>query len=317
MSMLTLFPDRTARPGAATAEPLARLAEDASLPDRIKALAIYLAQTEVHTYAFSVAANVILSLFPFIVLMLTLAQHVFHSHAMEAVIADEVRYFLPAGQDFVIRNMTILSRAHGGVQFASLIMLLVSSTGVFMPLEVALNQVWGAKGNRNYLHNQLVSLGLAFGIGILTLLSISMTAAQHSLLSFLFLGNTDNVVFNFLAHWLLQISAAVISVLIFLLIYWVLPNRRLPLLAVLPAAVTTGLLWEFAKLLYIWLLPWLDFRSVYGPFSVSVSLMMWAFFSGLLMLAGAHYSASRYALRLAREVQRLEIELDERELAHS
>jgi hypothetical protein len=29
--------------------------------------------------------------------------------------------------------------------------------------------------------------------------------------------------------------------------------------------------------------------------------MMWAFVSGLLMLAGAHYSASRHALRLARE----------------
>ena len=123
------------------------------------------------------------------------------------------------------------------------------------------------------------------------------------MLSILFLGNTDNAVFNFLAHWLLQISAAVISVLIFLLIYWVLPNRRLPLRAVLPAAVTTGLLWELAKLLYIAALPWLDFQAVYGPFSVSVSLMMWAFFSGLLMLAGAHYSASRHALRLAREAE--------------
>jgi YihY family inner membrane protein len=256
----------------------------------------------VHTYAFSVAANVILSLFPFIVLMLTLARQVFHSPAMVAVIADEIRYFLPAGQDFVIRNMTILSRAHGGVQIASIVMLLISSTGVFIPLEVALNQVWGAKRNRSYLMNQLVSLGLAFAIGTLTLISISLTAAQHSLLSFLFLGNTDNVVFNFLAHWLLQISAVVISVLIFLLIYWVLPNRRLPILAVVPAAVTTGLLWEVAKRIYIALLPLLDFRSVYGPFSVSVSLMMWAFVSGLLMLAGAHYSASRHALRLASEV---------------
>ena len=87
--------------------------------------------------------------------------------------------------------------------------------------------------------------------------------------------------------------------LIFLLIYWVLPNRRLPIVAVLPAAITTGLLWEVAKRIYIALLPWLDFRSVYGPFSVSVSLMMWAFVSGLLMLAGAHYSASRHTLRLA------------------
>jgi YihY family inner membrane protein len=233
--------------------------------------------------------------------MLTLARGVFHSPAMVAVIADEIRYFLPAGQDFVIRNMTILSRAHGGVQIASIVMLLISSTGVFIPLEVALNQVWGARRNRSYLMNQLVSLGLAFAIGTLTLISISLTAAQHSLLSLLFLGNTDNAVFGFLAHWLLQISAAVVSVLIFLLIYWVLPNRRLPILAVLPAAITTGLLWEVAKRIYIALLPWLDFRSVYGPFSVSVSLMMWAFVSGLLMLAGAHYSASRHALRLARE----------------
>lgn len=305
MAMLTLFPQRPASGGGAadgaTAAPLRNLPEDASWALRAKALTLYLAQTEVHTYAFSVAANVILSLFPFIVLMLTLAGHVFHSHAMEAVIADEIRYFLPSGQDFVIRNMMILSRAHGGVQLASVFMLLVSSTGVFMPLEVALNQVWGAGRNRSYLMNQLVSLGLAFAIGTLTLLSIALTAAQHSVLSFLFFGNTDNVVFSFLAHSLLQISAAVISVLIFLLIYWVLPNRRLPIVAVLPAALTTGLLWEVAKRIYIALLPWLDFRAVYGPFSVSVSLMMWAFFSGLLMLAGAHYSASRHALRLAHQ----------------
>jgi YihY family inner membrane protein len=301
MAMLTLFPSGL-EASPSTAAPLRNLPENASLLRRAKALAFYLAQTEVHTYAFSVAANVILSLFPFIVLMLTVARQVFHSPAMVAVIADEIRYFLPAGQDFVIRNMTILSRAHGGVQIASIVMLLISSTGVFIPLEVALNQVWGAKSNRSYLMNQLVSLGLAFAIGTLTLISISLTAAQHSLLSFLFLGNTDNVVFNFLAHWLLQISAAVISVLIFLLIYWVLPNRRLPILAVVPAAVTTGLLWEVAKRIYIALLPLLDFRSVYGPFSVSVSLMMWAFVSGLLMLAGAHYSASRHAQRRAPEV---------------
>jgi membrane protein len=309
MSMLTLFPpglqSSSAGASPSTAASLRTLPDNASLAQHAKALALYLAQTEVHTYAFSVAANVILSLFPFIVLMLTLARQVFHSPAMAAVIADEIRYFLPTGQDFVIRNMTILSRAHGGVQIASIVMLLISSTGVFIPLEVALNQVWSARRNRSYLMNQLVSLGLAFAIGTLTLISISLTAAQHSLLSLIFLGNTDNVVFGFLAHWLLQISAAVVSVLIFLLIYWVLPNRRLPIVAVLPAAVITGLLWEVAKRIYIAVLPWLDFRSVYGPFSVSVSLMMWAFVSGLLMLAGAHYSASRHALRLAREADPL------------
>ena len=38
-----------------------------------------------------------------------------------------------------------------------------------------------------------------------------------------------------------------------------------------------------------------------GYFRVSVGLMMWAFLSGLLLLAGAHFSATRYALRTARE----------------
>jgi uncharacterized BrkB/YihY/UPF0761 family membrane protein len=48
-------------------------------------------------------------------------------------------------------------------------------------------------------------------------------------------------------------------------------------------------------------LPRLDFHAVYGMFYVSVTLMMWAFLSGLLLLAGAHFSATRYALSVARK----------------
>src|SRR6202789_613832 len=55
---------------------------------QLVALFRYLTRTEVHTYAFSVAANAILSLFPFIVLLLTISRNVFHSHAMEGVMGD-------------------------------------------------------------------------------------------------------------------------------------------------------------------------------------------------------------------------------------
>ena len=41
-------------------------------------------------------------------------------------------------------------------------------------------------------------------------------------------------------------------------------------------------------------------------FYVSVTLMMWAFLSGLLLLAGAHFSATRYALSVARQEERSE-----------
>ena len=266
---------------------------------QVLAMLRYLSQTEVHTYAFSVAANSILSLFPFIVMMFTIAHRVFHSTAMESVIGDEIRYFLPAGQDFVVKNMSIVAHAKSGVQIASVIMLLVSSTGVFLPLEVALNQVWHVTKNRSYIMNQLISLGLAFTIGTLILVSVAFTASQHTVLDVLFFGNTQNVVFEFIAHWLLQISAAISSILMFFVIYWVLPNCKLPVRAVLPTAIVTGLVWELAKMIYIAVLPLLDFRSVYGPFSISVSLMMWAFLSGLLLLAGAQYSATSHTRRLA------------------
>ena len=61
-------------------------------------LAKYLTRTEVHTYAFSVAANAILSLFPFIVMMYTVARKVFHSRSMEDVVGQMVRYFCPPGR---------------------------------------------------------------------------------------------------------------------------------------------------------------------------------------------------------------------------
>lgn len=267
---------------------------------QICALLRYLTQTDVHTYAFSVAANVILSLFPFIVLLLTLAQRVFLNQ-MAAVVGQLMYSFLPTGQDFVMRNMALLTHPRKGAQLFSVVMLLISSTGVFLPLEVALNKVWHAPRDRSYLHNQAVSLGLALAVGTLAMLSVAISAGQQSVLGFLFFGHTDNMVFTITSRFFLSLLAGISSMAMFFLIYWILPNRPIPARAVLPTAIVTGLLWEVAKHLYIAVLPWLDFQKVYGPFYISVGLMMWAFLSGLILLAGAHFSATRHALRMAEQ----------------
>src|SRR5260221_7609414 len=94
---------------------------------QLGALARYMTRTEVHTYAFSVAANAILSLFPFIVLLLTVSRQVFHSRSMESVVGDMMKDFLPVGQDFVMRNMQLLAHPRKGTQFLSLVMLLITS----------------------------------------------------------------------------------------------------------------------------------------------------------------------------------------------
>ena len=189
-------------PSKAVARPAKTLAPPKSSGSRwwpqIVSLARYLTETEVHTYAFSVAANVILSLFPFIVLTWTIERHLFHSPHMEAILADMLRYFLPAHQDFVVRNMALLAHVRGRVQIISIVTLLISSTGVFLPLEVALNRVWKVPQNRSYLRNQVLSLGLAFAVGVLALLSIAFTAAQTRLIETLFFGR-ENFVSTLLA----------------------------------------------------------------------------------------------------------------------
>jgi len=271
--------------------------------DQLKALGHYLLKTEVHTYAFSVAAQCILSLFPFIVLLLTLSQSVFHSARMADVVGEMMSNFLPNHQEFVMRNMRVLAFSHAKTKIVSVAMLLITATGVFLPLEVALNSVWGVKKNRSYLQNQLVSIGLAIGVALLAMASVALTAAQRTVLEWVFFGHTQNAAFAFVGKTFLQIVALIASIALFFLIYWTLPHRKVPARAVLPTAIVMGILWTAAKYLYILVLPHLDFRAVYGPFEVSVGLITWAFISGLLLLGGAYVSATRQALRETREAE--------------
>ncbi len=253
----------------------------------------YLLRTDVHTFAFSVAANAILSFFPFVVLLMTLIQRVFHSRVMFDVLVELLRDSLPAGQQFVIRNLTAMVNARHRAQIVSLVILLVTSTGVFMPLEVALNRIWRFPNNRSYLGNQMIALGLAFGCGVLALISIAMTAGNVALMGFVLRGHGSGfmAVVGFIVMKIFAIAA---SIAIFFLIYWLLPNGKVPARAVLPTAVIMGLLSEALKYGYILALPYLNFGEVYGPFALSVSLMFWAFLSGLLLLAGANLSAEEH-----------------------
>jgi len=250
-------------------------------------------RTDVHTFAFSVAANSILSFFPFVVLMMTVIRRVFHSRVMYEVVVELLRDYLPAGQDFVIRNLNSMVNSRQRVQFASLAILLVTSSGIFLPLEVALNRIWRVENNRSYLGNQMVSFGLAFSCGVLALLSIALTAGPVAFMEFLLRGYGSGFsrVVGFLVMKIFAIAA---SIAIFFLIYWILPNGKVPARAVLPAAIIMGLLSEALKYAYILALPWLNFQEVYGPFALSVTMMFWAFLSGLLLLAGAHLSAEEH-----------------------
>jgi len=261
-----------------------------------KVLVKYLLDSEVHTFAFSVAANAILSFIPFIVMLYTISNSIFHSQQMGDVIGDFIKYLLPSNQDWVAAHLAAIA-PRSGVRVFSLLMILVSCTGIFLPLEVALNRSWGVAKSRNYLMNQLIALGLALWMVILGMGSILLNAAERTIVTVMFFGHIDNFAFRFIAASWLAMSTAAASILFFFSIYWILPNRKLPARPVLRVSIVTGLLWVGAKYIFVAVLPQLHLRALYGPFEVSVGLLLWAYVSGLLLFAGAQFSAMRHNSR--------------------
>ena len=212
----------------------------------VRATARYMLRTDVHTFAFSVAANAILSFFPFLLVLMTLIRYVFHSNVMYDVVENLLRDYVPTGQEFVIRNLNVLVGTHHQAKVFSLAMLLITSTGIFLPLEVALNRIWGFPNNRSYLGNQLMSLGLVFACGSLALISVGLTAGNVAILQRALHGHSPWHV-QMVDFVIMKIFAIGASIAIFFLVYWLLPNGKVSARVVLPAAVIMGLLSEALK----------------------------------------------------------------------
>jgi len=250
----------------------------------------YCLQTEVHVFALSVAASVLLSVFPFLIVMMSLCRYGLHwpagVQALNLALAD---FFPGEIGDFIRRNLTAVVESRGPFQITSLFLLLFTANGVFEPLEVALNRAWGVSKNRSYLRNQLVSLGLIFLCGGLALTSFVLTAMNRQIVSGWMRAPA------LLSLLLFKIAAVPISILALGLMYWLLPNRKIAPARMIPVAILVGLVLELVK--YVNLLTWpflkAKLQKEYGPFYISVTIILWSFVSAMIILAGADWSARR------------------------
>jgi membrane protein len=252
----------------------------------------YWMETEVHVYAFSVAASILLSFFPFLIVMLSLCRHVLKwPAAVTAVNLALTDYFPGTLGDFVNRNLHATVEGRGPFQVVSILLLLFVANGIFEPLEVALNRAWGAEKHRSFLRNQLISTGLIFACGSLALGSMTLTALNYTVWPKV-LGQSPAIV-GALGLAFFKMAAVPMSMLMLFLIYWLLPNRKVPPAAVLPAAIIVGLALEALK--YINILTWPLWRAKlakeYGPFLYSVTIVLWSFLGAMVVLAGAEWSA--------------------------
>lgn len=240
-----------------------------------------------HVYAMAIASNVLFGFFPFMVLMLWLSQNFLGWSGAERAIYVGLRSFLPKDPglvDFVERNLraAVESRGHEAA-FVSVILLLFASNGIFMPMEVALNRLWGFEANRPYWKNQLISLSLTFMSGVLTLSAALWASSQTEHFERLLGGML--AVQDAAVLVALKLAEVPFVAVIFLMVYWVLPNGPVPFKRAAITAIIVAILVELGQLAYSWAWPWLDLRSEYGPFFISVTLVLWGFFAAMIVLA--------------------------------
>ena len=243
----------------------------------------YLSETEVHALAFSVAANVLLGFFPFLLVSVSISRIFFSRQTTVAAIDFALRdYFPDALGNFLSSNLP----ARPVTDWIAILLLLFSSNGIFEPLEVALNKIWGIRKNRSYLHNQVVSLALIFSCGSLALLSLGITELRVGSSAGLRIEQWTSILF-------FKLAAVPLTSLILFLIYRYLPNGRPPLGRVIAAAIGTGMLLEALKYLNILVWPYVDakIQREYGVFRYSATILFLSFLATMLVLAGAEWAA--------------------------
>jgi YihY family inner membrane protein len=255
----------------------------------------YIFQTEVHAYAFSIAANAYLSFFPFTLMLLAICQRWMHWLNAYRMVLRLLRVNLPGGADFMIRNLLAVVQGRPRLQLISVLMLFFTSSGVFLPLEIALNKVWGFPRNRSFLKNQAVSFVLAVVSGALALSFIAAVTPLQQAITFLIGWIPSRAFINMVSGVVLEFASVPLVASSYFMIYYFLPNGKVPIARVFPAAVATGILTELGRAVYSWTLPMFRFREVYGPLDLSVTLLFWAYVGALILLFGAHLSAHMFA----------------------
>jgi len=247
-------------------------------------------QTEVHVYCFAVAANVLLTFFPFLVAIVILCKSVLHWRAAVEAITHMVSDYFPSGFGVDIPGALLWAATQRKFSWISVLLLLFTANGIFVPLEVALNRIWNVSEGRSFLRNQIISLGLIFACGALVLASACLASLNVQFFSQVFGSGHISAVLQSVA---LKIAAVPISMLIIFLVYWLLPNTRISVKRLIPASIVVGGLLEVSKYINILTWPWLraKLRTEVPPFVQSISIVLWSFVATMIVLAGAEWSA--------------------------
>ena len=250
--------------------------------------------------SFAVSASIayysLLALFPMLLLLLGVSGLFIRRFELSGRLAQVLVHYLPVGRDVIMTNLVSISRAYGRVGVMSFLLLLWASSGVFLPLERALNQAWGVEKRRPWWSRRLLALEMAGIFGFLALLSTLLVGTHRYAYGWLrsWVATPLLPLAQLIYRGIFVTATFAMTLVMFLFIFERLPNRRMSFGQVFPGALLTALMWQVVRGLFFRLLPVFNYRQVYGSIGVVVALMTWVYISSAVMLFGAQVSRSLY-----------------------
>ena len=247
------------------------------------------------TAAAAVSYFSMLALFPTLLLLLAIGNRLLGQQTVERYVIAQVLAFLPGAQTFVGKNLESISNLSTGIIVSCLFVMLWAASWMFTVIEKALNRVWGTYP-RSFLHGRAVNIAvmsliwlLLAGLALFTAFVTGVRAAAERIP--LRLGPWFAGLSGLAWQTIFVLASLVVTIILFTVLYKILPNTHVPFTEALPGAVLAGALWEAAKFGFSFLLPYFHYDLLYGSIGAAVVLLTWVYLSSVIMLFGAQFTA--------------------------
>jgi membrane protein/epoxyqueuosine reductase len=225
----------------------------------------------------AIAFNVLLCLFPLLLVLVAAGQRLAPGSGTAQVLRLLVEELIPFGGEVLAASLRQMTRLARGFEVLSLVLIVWGSSGVFMPVEMVLDRVWGGGGPRSFWKSRLLAFALTVAGGALALLSVALTVLVRG-----FGQGWPSV-----AGGAAKAGALLLSWTLFLLVYRLVPRARVDLRLAARAALWAAVLWEASKYAFVWNLGRMQLQTFYGPLAFAVSLVLWAYVSSVVLVFGA------------------------------
>lgn len=225
----------------------------------------------------AIAFNFLVCLLPFLFLVVTAARQLPSHGRAAATLSAMLQELIPFGQEAMAESLRTLQRASGRLEAFSVALIVWGSSGIFIPLEMALNRAWGGKLRQGMLRTRLPALVMTVGGSLLAFVSLALTLFARS-----FAREWPR-----LTGYGATAGALLLTYILFFLIYRFVPASRVPTSVAVRAALWGGTAWELVKYVFVAVLARRNLQAFYGPLTFAVSLVLWAYVSSLVLFFGA------------------------------